>query len=256
MNRLHVGIFAALIALALCRIVIGYSEISQTIDEAVHVAAGVEWLEQHTYRLHPENPPLARVAVGLLPYLNGAESVAAYHEANRVLGDGPGYSVRLQLARAGALPALVLLAWLLHRWSKFRVGPWAALGGVALLTTHPAILAHAGLATTDIAAAAATLFAVLAFAGWLKEPSARRALLLGCAVGVGALVKFTVPLFAVASAIGIVAARVWLGPDRRDVGTASIVGQLGIALGVAATLIWSGYGWSTGRVDLGESAIY
>ncbi len=266
MNRLYTGAFIALTALGVARIVIGYAEVSQTIDEAVHVAAGVEWLEHHSYRLHPENPPLARIAVGLLPYLHGARSVTEYSDANQTLGSGPDYRTRLQLGRAGTLPAFVLLAGMVFVWTKSRFDAATALASVFLLTSLPAVLAHSGLATTDVAAAAAALSAVLAFAYWLQEPSYRRAALLGCAVGIGALVKFTVLLFLAASALGILAARALLAPRpnalhsspeaRGDPANSwgDIARQLGACAGIVAAIVWSGYWGSLGPVDLGDPA--
>ena len=268
MNRLStrdpIALFAllgviALTAVGVTRITLSHAETSQTIDEAVHIAAGVEWLDQHSYRLHPENPPLARVAVGLLPYWDGARPVTGYDQANAVLGSGGDYRRRLTLGRVGTLPAFVLLATIVYGWSKSVFGPATALASVFLLTTLPVVLAHSGLATTDVAAAAATLSAVLAFAYWLQEPSHSRAAFLGVATGVAALVKFTALLFLSASALAIVVTQLLLASPPKESGGAwawvRIASQFYVSAAVATAIVWSGYGWSAGPVALADPGI-
>ncbi|HEX6086173.1 MAG TPA: hypothetical protein VF266_16695 [Thermoanaerobaculia bacterium] len=61
----------------------------------------------------------------------------------------------------------------------------------ALFSALPPILAHAGLATTDMAAAATTIAALYAFTVWLDAPSWPRAALLGIAIAGGMLSKFS-----------------------------------------------------------------
>jgi len=48
-----------------------YNVFSQTIDEPSHMACGLEWLTYRTLTVENEHPPLARVAVAVLPYLAG-----------------------------------------------------------------------------------------------------------------------------------------------------------------------------------------
>src|SRR5688572_27363444 len=64
--------------LAMAAVVLGvallaatYRGHSQTFDEAVHVATGLEWLERGRYTIEPQHPPLTRVAVAVGPYLSG-----------------------------------------------------------------------------------------------------------------------------------------------------------------------------------------
>src|SRR5687768_4348597 len=45
---------------------------SLTIDEPNHVASGLQWLEHGTYTLWTENPPLVRVSMALLPWVDCA----------------------------------------------------------------------------------------------------------------------------------------------------------------------------------------
>ena len=48
----------------------------------------------------------------------------------------------------------------------------------------PAILAHGGLATTDMAATATVSGAIFALILWLEQPSVKRSIVLGVAVGI------------------------------------------------------------------------
>jgi PadR family transcriptional regulator PadR len=67
-----------LIALALAvacgtaAIVATYSRLSHTWDEGIHLAAGLELLQDGRYTFQTENPPLARVVNALIPYARGA----------------------------------------------------------------------------------------------------------------------------------------------------------------------------------------
>ena len=54
------AVLALLLALiAVIRIVSSYSQTSQAFDEPCHVAAAIELLARHTYKLDPVHPPLA-----------------------------------------------------------------------------------------------------------------------------------------------------------------------------------------------------
>jgi len=111
-------------------IVSTYGRMSQTWDEPNHIATGVEWLQDGTYLMWTENPPLARVAVALGPYLVGARFAGAGHtksdiETTRGLAWGLGnyllygtgsYQRQLALARAGTLPFFFLAAAVLWFW--------------------------------------------------------------------------------------------------------------------------------------------
>jgi len=50
-----------LIATATVRIAFTYPVFSHTIDEPMHIACGMEWLDVKTSRLEPQHPPLGRV---------------------------------------------------------------------------------------------------------------------------------------------------------------------------------------------------
>ena len=74
-RTLRRALYASTIALALAggaALMSARDRSSGTFDESNHIAAGLEWWQYGTYTLWNENPPLARVAMATLPYLNGA----------------------------------------------------------------------------------------------------------------------------------------------------------------------------------------
>ncbi|HVE70819.1 MAG TPA: glycosyltransferase family 39 protein [Thermoanaerobaculia bacterium] len=101
------------------------------------------------------------------------------------------YLRNLALARAGNLPFFLLGLLVVFAWTRRVAGETAALIAAALFAALPPILAHAGLATTDMAAAATTIAALYALALWLDAPSWRRAAILGVAIAAGMLSKFS-----------------------------------------------------------------
>lgn len=112
------------------------------------------------------HPPLARVAVALGPFLAGIRwnpQLGMWAGGNAILAARNQYLHNLALARAGVLPFFVICAFLTWFWAATRYGATAAGAAALFFTTCPVILGHAGLATTDMAAAAGFMGALLAF---------------------------------------------------------------------------------------------
>src|ERR1700680_1462762 len=207
---------AALIVLAaigVIRIVSTYSVFNQTTDEPAHVATGMEWLQRGTYTLEPLHPPLARVAVALGPYLSGLRLTGEgrmWAEGNQILLARGRYLHNLALARSGVLPFFLLATFVVWYWSRAKYGSWASLISTLLFTTSPVVLAHAGLATTDMAVTATFSLALLAFVNLLEQASYLRAVFFGIAVGLAVLSKFSVLVFLPVSAVALLACRWFL----------------------------------------------
>jgi 4-amino-4-deoxy-L-arabinose transferase-like glycosyltransferase len=170
---------------------------SNTWDEPEHLAAGVELLDKGHYEYDTEHPPLARVLLALGPYLAGARSYGTpppdgTQEGKDILYSDGHYERYLSLARAGTLPALVLLflaTWLwAHRLFESQL---AALLAVAFLASVPPILGHAGLATLDVAAAGTAMLALYSLENWLKSGRWEEAVLFGFTAGIAVATKFS-----------------------------------------------------------------
>jgi 4-amino-4-deoxy-L-arabinose transferase-like glycosyltransferase len=237
-----------MLLVGLVRITATYPEVSQTIDESNHVAAGMEWLDQGTYQLHPINPPLARIFVALGPYLAGAPSVGSLENANDIFQGGPSYRGTLTLARLGTLPFFLAASILLAIWSAKIFGPPVAIVAVLLFTSMPPVLAHSGLGTTDVATVATVFGALFAFGSWLESPSPPRSLMLGGAVGLALLTRFSAIPFMFASGACVCVLHCL---DRRantsNEAAARRVRALGIGVCLVAMLVtWGGYQFSIG----------
>lgn len=240
-------------------VVTSSKHLSATVDEPTHVAAGLEWWQWSRYRLSRENPPLSRMAVGLGPYAAGyrlpwdeTREARLYRKllGPRSLGQEILYSSgrperALALARLGTLPFFVVLLILAGVWGHALGGRWSALLAVGWIATMPPILAHAGLATTDVAAAVTLLAALGALVLWWKHPSAVHAAALGVAVGLAVGTKYSAMLFVPAAALTILGAL--LASRSRDPrpNRLALLTLIPAAL-LAAFLVWSMFRFSWG----------
>ncbi len=159
----------------------------------MHVAAGHQWLHEGRYDLDIEHPPLARVFFAL-SFRDADAEGGRVERGNQLFWRGGRYLTNLSRSRAGNLPFYLLGMFVVFAWTRRLAGDAAATIAAALFAALPPVLAHAGLATTDMAAASTTAFALYALQLWLDAPSWRRAVLLGIAIGIGLLSKFSFPL--------------------------------------------------------------
>ncbi len=249
-RRAHLFALLALSSIAAVRIVLTYGALSHTWDEGVHIATGMEWLERGKYTFETLHPPLARVTVALGPYLAGVRlsgGGTAENHALQVLYDQERYSHNLRLARLGVLPFFLLAIGVVWAWCVMLFGRAAAFWGVLLFTTLPPVLAHAGLATTDMALAATLVGALLAFVRWLDRPTLSHSVLLGAATAAAVLSKFSALLFLPACVAALLGWR-WL--VRRSTTARQEIAGLRQGKGVAAALLtaclvtWAGYRFS------------
>jgi hypothetical protein len=243
-RRAPLLLFLLLTAIGVARIVSTYRAIAQTSDETPNIACGMQYLDLGRYDYGAFHPPLARLAIALGPYLYGARSQKLpdrWREGNAVLNSARRYGKALTLARMGVLPFFVLATTCVWLWGRRLLGEWGSLAPVFLFTNIPPVLAHAGLATMDMAIGAGMAAALLAFALWLEQPALRRGVLLGVGLALAFLSKFSsVMLVPVCFAVILVLRGRKPLPNGR--------GSAGIALLVAFLLIWAAYGFSFGRI--------
>ena len=205
--RVRPGFIAALLLAWFWGQVISVSpELGLTADEVIHVTAGYEYWRHGDYRLQPENGNLPqRLAALPLLWLDPAPVPAAAIPLQRAdtwgvgnlfffhLGNQPG----LMLFAARCMIALLGVATgaLIYRWARDLWGPAGALVATSFFASSPTVLAHAGLATSDMMASFGFLAALLT--GWrmLHRVTAGRVLLFGLALGLLALAKFSAPMF-------------------------------------------------------------
>ncbi len=243
-----VSLFASIV------IVCSYPRLSHTWDEPTHVAAGLEWLETDHYRFQTENPPLARIAVALLPYLRGVRVEKFSDDWTQVpidevfYGNGD-YVEDVTWAR---LPNLAFF-WLVlvETWalSGGRRSPRRAALATSLVATTPAVVAHAGFATTDLAFVAVFLGCVWCWKRFLAQPDMRRALWLGASLGLALSTKFSVIPFFPPVALAMLMIE-WMSRGAPLPRGGFLWARMTTsALGVAALIVWASYGFHVGRLS-------
>lgn len=232
--------------LALVRVIATYPVLSHTFDEPVHFVAGLEWWSAGEYTYDVHHPPLARSIIALGPYAAGARTggeASVWREASAALRSGPGYDGNLRLARLGVLPFFLLACWVVWWWGRRVGGERAGAFAVVTFTLVPAVVAHAGLATTDMPLVATLLALCAAWIVWAERPrSLGRGAVLGVAGGMALATKFSaIPFFGVVALASLFFLRPWRAATARELARA-----LGLGAAVAFLVVWVSYRLSLG----------
>jgi hypothetical protein len=261
-----IAAFLVLLILATARIVATYSVFNDTVDESWHIGCGMVWLSGRVYDCNPEHPPLARGMMALGPYLAGARDTGEHFilnqdrsgnqgwgaiEGRAVLNHGGNFDRMLALARMGILPFFWLACLVVYMWARRSFGEPAAFFATLCFTMFPAVLAHAGLATTDMPAIGSIGAAFLAMLVWLERPEWKRGLVFGAALALAVLSKFSalglLPAAALAALICYLVSRgPIIEPIRRCLPSLALVAL------TAALLVWAGYRFHFHRVPAPE----
>lgn len=240
---------AAAVLVAALRIVATYPVFNHTIDEPTHLGCGMEWLAKGSYELEPEQPPLARIFSALGPFLAGERSEGrtdSYKEGAAILYHNWKYERNLTLARVGTLPFFWLACAVVYMAGARWYGKAQAAIAVILFTLLPPVLAHATLATTDMALTATFGLALFALAVWAEHPAPGLALgaMMGFCCALSFLAKFSSLAF-LCACVGLMLA--WmigsqrsLAPLRRLLNMPHLLSFLA-ALLVCAFTLWAGY---------------
>ena len=204
------------------------------------------------------HPPLARVALATGPFLAGmhlSDSMPTsrrlhtgriFREGNTLLETGGRYDRNLSLARLGNLPFFVLGCLATFWIAAPLFGRATAIGAAAFASTSPMILAHGGLATTDMAFAATLTLALVALLRYLARPESRSAVWLGAALVLPLLTKLSAVLFLPAAGAAIVIlALLGDGSGERPLATARPVHLL-LVVATAFGVMWAMYRFSMG----------
>ena len=226
---------------------------SGTVDEPAHLAAGMQWLTTGQYTYDLQHPPLGRVAAALGPYLHGARTVGEagiYDEGARLLGQGRHYSDVLASARHGELVFFLLMAAIVWLWARRLLGEAGGAVAVLFVVTNPDLLAHAGLATTDIACAAMTALGLYAAARWIDRPTWAATFSLGVAAGLAACSRLSAIAFLGGALIACYLLHAW-ATRGWSLGSAldgrRWTERIFAALLVFALVVWAVYRFDVGR---------
>jgi 4-amino-4-deoxy-L-arabinose transferase-like glycosyltransferase len=242
---------AMLVGIAALRIVATYTPLSHTMDEPIHLGAGMEWLDHGTMTGDVSHPPMARVLSAIGPWLAGERWTPTGNTTTdglAVLGRDGHYDRMLALARLGVLPLFVIASGMVFLWGNRAGGPLAGLVATFLFTTIPPVLAHGGQVATDMAATAFTAAGAYAGLVWAERPDRRRTVALGVAVGLGMIAKYSLLVFLPGVWVAMYLCH-WQGMH-------AVPGQLRkywrpavVAAAIACLVIWAGFRFSFGPLS-------
>jgi hypothetical protein len=241
----YTACFAAIVLVTLFRIIITYPVLSHTVDEPAHIVAGARFLAEGRAAGDLTHPPLARVAVAIGPTLLQAARAGCPidREESLIQCEGASYWRTLSAARLGTLPFVVLALVLVWRWGTYIGGPIAGLLAALLFANSPLTLAHAGLATTDMGAAATFTLALLAWSRWHEQPTLRHAIAVGICSGIAAAAKLSAVLFVPVAAL-VLTMLVPVRPSRWEV----ILRHACAAAAAGVATLWVSYGFTLNAI--------
>jgi Dolichyl-phosphate-mannose-protein mannosyltransferase len=226
-----------------------------TIDEVIHLPAGISYWQTGDFRMYPHNPPLVKL-IAALPVLAAEPRMSELYErpwwkaANKAgfahefaLWNADRYFNLLTRGRL-VMPWFGVLGGLLvFLWSRRLYGDWGGLLSLALWSFCPNILAHTRLITTDVGATVAGFGATFAFWHYIKRPSWGRAALAGALLGVAQLTKFSLLLlYGLWPLIWLINMAFGGWPGWRSIGRAAIHGLF--IVGLSVVVIDAGYGFA------------
>lgn len=255
MRRLKPGAIAiVLILIASLRIVSTYRVLSHTTDEPAHLAAGIEWIENGTYTYEDQHPPLARVTGAFGAWSAGARwsrNKDMYDEGYHLLGATKRYNRVLFFSRLFMLPFFWIGAAAVYFWG-LRIGSArTAVFSTLLFTTTPTVLAHAGLATTDMALTAFVSATLVASLYWVSRPGWSTSAMLGLILGLALLSKFSALVFLPAAWLLMYGAYLlvaWPGVMPALKRLVRLLPWGALSLAIALPLVWAGYRFAIGPV--------
>lgn len=223
---------------------------SATCDEvAHHIPAGYSYYKKWDFRLNPSNPPLSRYLVAFP--LNFLKLKAPFGEQCWEQADTPAFGRKflyeynrdkarliIFLSRLPMLLIGLLLAFLVYRTAYSYYGGKAGLFALFLFAFSPEILAHSGLATTDITAACFIFLAIYAFRSFTKKPSLLRALAAGSTLGLAQLSKYSAVILY--PAFFLLAIYEFTRSSQRN---RALLGKVIFISLFSVVTIWAGYGF-------------
>jgi hypothetical protein len=157
------------------------------------------------------------------------------------------------LMRLGNLPFFVLGCLVVFWWTRRYFGAAAGVLAICLFTMIPTVLAHAGLATTDMGLAACLGAAFLTMLIWAEEPTNKHGAVFGFSMALAMLSKFTtLGFFPVGAGIALAfyLAVERPGMDKLKQLVRERAASFGIAVGVCLFTVWAAFFFSFGKVPV------
>jgi 4-amino-4-deoxy-L-arabinose transferase-like glycosyltransferase len=179
-----------------------------TVDEVVHLPAGVTYWQKGTFRLYHHNPPLVKLVAALpvvwsnpvteplyqMPSWKTPDPSQTTFSQTFAMLNFDRYFELFQRARLMMPLFSIVGALAVFAWSRRLYGTWGGLLSLSLWVFCPNILAHARLVTSDLGATALGVAATYVFWRYLHRPGWRWAIAAGIMLGIAQLTKFTMIL--------------------------------------------------------------
>ncbi len=243
--RAELAIAALLLALHAALVSWGIRTQSVTFDESFHVPAGVVHLDRGDPGVSPVNPPLVKLLFGAAALSAGAVAPSDSALATRdQFAAGESFMRRnadrfhdvFAAARLVSLALSLALAGVVWRAARRRGGPLAGIVALAAWSLAPEALAHAGIASMDVATALGWTAVALALDAFLRSGRWRDWSALALAVAFFATTRFSAFLVAPLAllALALYAARGRLVAPRAAVARIALLAPVAwVALGFA-----------------------
>jgi 4-amino-4-deoxy-L-arabinose transferase-like glycosyltransferase len=238
-----------------------------TIDEVVHLPAGITYWQRGTFKVYHHNPPLVKMVAALPVLFSNPNTTAIYGSSDwrseypapasvafRFMEHNAGRFLAFCTQARLLMPLFALLGgWVVFVWSRRLYGDLGGLLSLVLWTFCPNVLAHGRLITSDMGATALGAAATYVFWRYLHAPTWRWTAWAGIALGIGQLTKFSLLLlYVIWPVIWLIfeVAR-WDGACWTSrVGRAALQGLL--IVGISILVIDLGYGFEDVGIPLGK----
>lgn len=226
-------------------------EENQTIDEGVHLAAGVSYWLTGDFRLNEEHPPLVKL-ISALPVVLAQPTIhwdsPSWQEGNQwafardlLYEWGNDADTLLLLGRLPMIALTLTLGVVLYLWGRRLAGDWAGLFTLAWFAFDPNFLAHGRYITTDVPVTLGYAATLYLFVRLLDRWTWQRMLAFAAIFGLTQVTKFSA-LFLYA--IIILAPILWYCKTQTAKTIAKrVLTVLGLALAgtiVAVTMVYGG----------------
>lgn len=179
-----------------------------TVDEVVHLPAGVTYWQTRTFRLYHHNPPLIKLVAAAPVVWARPETARAYEQPSWTSPDPSQttfsqtfahlnierYFELFRLARMVMPLFSVVGALAVFAWSSRLYGTWGGLLSLGLWVFCPNILAHCRLITSDVGSTALGVAATFLFWKYMTRPTWPAAVAAGFMLGLAQLTKFSMLL--------------------------------------------------------------
>lgn len=233
-----------------------------TVDEVIHLPAGVTYWQTGSFRLYHQNPPLVKL-VAALPVLASKPVVDYRNESwTREPSNKAAFAHEFQRDNAARyfelftrarllMPAFSVIGGVVvFAWSSRLYGRAGGLVSLALWVCCPNVLAHTRLVTTDMGATSLGALATFVFWRYLNTPSWRLATLAGVCLGLAQLTKFSqIVLYGLWPLLAGVRLGTDAGFRRRPF---RVAGQALWVVALSVLVIDAGYGFEGVGIPLGR----